>query len=130
MPIFVLDKMEETSLPAGEYTAKIDDVSIVENKYGLPVAQVRFVITHGQHEGNKVFRRYNLPVAGAEEKAGRDKVTAWKRFLIGLLGAMGITTHDKINTDKWVGSTVRIELAIREFQGAEQTDVKSVKAPN
>jgi len=123
-------------LPAGRYQAKLSDGEIREagdqaKHPGSEYINWEFTVTEGDFEGRKLWQ--NTPWSHGSCDCGD-----WKSgSLFGLkaiLKSSGIWSDEELDGDEFdfeindvIGSDFTLIVAVRQYQGDDQNDVKKVK---
>lgn len=119
-------------LAPGEYDVVVDTAESVLSKNGKQMIKVRFKIQGGPSSGRTVFWNAVFSPRRDDGSVNEGALKAW----FGNMSAFGLKTAffsanpsmEQI-ADALIGKAVRVVLAIREWQGQEQNDVKSIKPP-
>jgi hypothetical protein len=111
-----------TPLPAGWYSASINDAQLKDTKKGDgKYIAIRFDITGPSHEGRVVFSNLNIQNKSPKaEEIGRSQLGQ-------IMRAMGLKKVD--DSDELIGGQVMIKLTVtKSEQYGDGNDVKSYKA--
>lgn len=119
-------------LPPGEYDVVVDSAESVLSKNGKNMIKVRFKVDGGPSNNRTVFWNAVFSPTRDDGSPNEGALKAW----FGNMAAFGMkaeffSTNPSFETiaDTMTGKKVRVTLAIREYQGQEQNDVKRVKPP-
>lgn len=124
------------AIPSGRYQAKLTDGEIRESKSsakhpGAEYISWEFTVLDGDYEGRKLWQVTSL-------NHGSCSCKNWKEdSLFGLkavLSSSGIWTTEELNNEEFdfeindiIGTDFTLIVAIKQYQGEDQNDVKRVK---
>ena len=112
------DVPDSNVVPAGTYPAKVFNIELKENKAGDGMnLNWQFKIQGGEQDGRSVFTITSLKPAA---------LWKLKQMLKAIAPDMDTSSVAELDTDDLIGRDCRIVVAIRQWEGEDRNDLKTV----
>jgi len=115
-------------IPEGTYDVTLSGAKVIaESKSsGQPYVELTFTVAEGEYAGRRLFRNFSLqPQALWAFKKGMVRLGSDPDNFVGELDLSDI---EMLCAD-CVGSPARIVVALRDYEGQQRNDVKTVLGP-
>jgi len=114
-------------LPPGSYTVKVSKAEAVRAQSGSPMIKITLEVIEGPHKGRLVWSNLVLKPGSP----GSAKMFAVKVMAFGLSGEYLAAQKPSMadTAAMLIGKTAVAEVEIREYQGRQSNDVKTLRQP-
>jgi len=120
---------DDNTVPPDEYQVTVIEADAVVAGSGNPMLKVKFSINGGPHDGRWVFNNFVLAINSDKgDSALKPFFRQMRTFGLDDDFFKTVTTLEQV-APLLVGKAVTIKTAIREYNGTNYTDVKSVSSP-
>ena len=109
---------DSNTVPAGTYAAKVFNIELKESRAGDSMnLNWQFKIQGGKQDGRSVFTITSLKPAA---------LWKLKQMLKAIAPDLDTTSIAELDTDMLIGRDCRIVVAIRQWEGEDRNDLKTV----